>query len=31
MYGTYLMERLIDKAIHVRIPNSEMIVPYKLS
>ena len=32
MYGTYLMERLIDKKqFYVRIPEFQMIVPYKLN
>ena len=32
MYGTYLMERLIDKKqFFVRIPEFQMIVPYKLN
>lgn len=32
MYGTYLMERLIDKKqFFVRIPEFQLIVPYKLN
>ena len=32
MYGTYLMERLIDKKqFYVRIPEFQMVVPYKLN
>lgn len=32
MYGTYLMERLIDKKqFYVRIPEFHMVVPYKLN
>jgi ApaG protein len=32
MYGTYLMERLIDKKqFYVRIPEFQMVVPYKMN
>lgn len=32
MYGTYLMERLIDKKkFYVKIPEFNMVVPYKLN
>jgi ApaG protein len=32
MYGTYMMERLIDKKkFYVRIPEFSLVVPYKLN
>ena len=32
MYGSYLMERLIDsKQFYVRIPEFQLVVPYKLN
>ena len=32
MYGTYMMERLIDKKkFYVRIPEFQLVVPYKLN
>jgi len=32
MYGTYLMEKLIDKKqFYVRIPEFQLVVPYKLN